>query len=54
MRFAEWMVEEVGVAVVPGTVFYSVPGYGDQSVRFAFPKKIETLQAAGEKLRQML
>ncbi|MCJ7739261.1 MAG: aminotransferase class I/II-fold pyridoxal phosphate-dependent enzyme, partial [Anaerolineae bacterium] len=48
VRFAEWMVEEVGVAVVPGNVFYSVPGYGDRSVRFAFPKKIETLQAAGE------
>jgi len=54
MRFAEWMVEEVGVAVVPGSVFYSVPGYGDHSVRFAFPKKIATLQAAGEKLKQML
>lgn len=54
VRFAEWMVAEVGVAVVPGNVFYSVPGYGDRSVRFAFPKKIETLQAAGERLRQML
>ena len=54
MRFAEWMVEDVGVAVVPGTVFYSVPGYGDRSVRFAFPKKLETLRAAEERMRRVL
>jgi aminotransferase len=54
MRFAVWMVEEVGIAVVPGIVFYSLEGYGDRSVRFAFPKKIETLRAAREKMRQML
>ena len=53
-RFAVWMVEEVGIAVVPGTVFYSLPGYGDRSVRFAFPKKPETLRAARERMRQML
>ena len=52
--FAIWMVEHVGVAVVPGAVFYSVPGYGDRSVRFAFPKKLDTLRAAGARLRQML
>jgi aminotransferase len=53
-RFAVWMVEEVGIAVVPGIVFYSLPGYGDRSVRFAFPKKPETLQAARERMGQML
>jgi aminotransferase len=52
--FAVWMVEEVGIAVVPGTVFYSLPGYGDRSVRFAFPKRPETLQAARERMGQML
>ena len=52
-RFAVWMVEEVGVAVVPGTVFYSLPDCGDRSVRFAFPKKLETLRAAGERMRQV-
>jgi aspartate/methionine/tyrosine aminotransferase len=52
MQFAVWMVEEVGVAVVPGIVFYSQEGYGDRSVRFAFPKKIETLQAAGERMQR--
>jgi len=54
MQFAVWMVKEVGVAVVPGIVFYSQEGRGDRSVRFAFPKKIATLQAAGEKMRRML
>jgi aspartate/methionine/tyrosine aminotransferase len=51
--FSIWMVKHVGVAVVPGTVFYSLPGYGQRSVRFAFPKKIETLQRAGEHLLKM-
>jgi aspartate/methionine/tyrosine aminotransferase len=53
MRFAKWLVAEVGVAVVPGTVFYTIPGYGEHSVRFAFPKKLETLQAAGERLMRL-
>lgn len=55
LQFALWLVREVGVAVVPGTVFYSLPGYGERSVRFAFPKKLETLRAAGDRLmRRML
>jgi len=53
MRFAKWMVQEIGIAVVPGTVFYSLPGYGEHSVRFAFPKRLETLQAAGDVIRQL-
>lgn len=53
MRFAEWLVKEIGVAVVPGIVFYSLTGLGQRSVRFAFPKKLETLRAAGDRLRQM-
>jgi aspartate/methionine/tyrosine aminotransferase len=54
MKFAVWMVEQIGVAVVPGIVFYSLEGYGDRSVRFAFAKKIATLEAAGEQMRKML
>jgi aspartate/methionine/tyrosine aminotransferase len=52
--FAEWMTVEIGVAVVPGTVFYSAPGHGDHSVRFAFPKKLATLRAARERMSRML
>jgi aminotransferase len=54
MSFAVWMVETIGVATVPGTVFYSLPGYGSHSVRFAFPKKLTTLEAARERMKQML
>jgi aminotransferase len=47
------MVKEIGVAVVPGTSFYSLPGYGVNSVRFAYPKKLTTLEAAGERMARM-
>ena len=50
--FARWLPTNRGVAVVPGSCFYGTPGMGKRTVRFAFPKKIETLHAAGERLRQ--
>ena len=52
-RFAHWMTTEVGVAVVPGTSFYSLPGYGERSIRFAFAKKLETLNKASERMKRM-
>jgi hypothetical protein len=36
---------------VPGTSFFADPADGAGLVRFAFPKRLETLQAAAEKLR---
>jgi aminotransferase len=53
MDFARWLVTEVGVAGVPGDSFYSLPGYGERSIRFAFPKKLETLERAGERLMNL-
>lgn len=50
-RFARWLTTEIGVAAVGGTNFYSLPGYGEGVVRFAFPKKIETLHEAGRRLK---
>ena len=50
--FAEWMTREVGVAVIPVSVFYA-DGRDDRVVRFCFAKKEETLTAAGERLRQL-
>jgi len=50
--FARWMPEHLGVAVVPGSCFYGTPGLGKRVVRFAFAKKLETLNAAGERLRR--
>lgn len=52
-RFARWLTTEAGVAVVPGTTFYGLPGYGEHSVRFAFPKRLETLAEAGRRLERV-
>ena len=48
---ARWLVREVGVAIVPGSSFYP-PDWpdGKQRIRFAFPKREETLDAAAERL----
>ena len=46
------LVEKVGVATVPGSAFYSRAELGRTKVRFAFPKKMETLEKAAEKLRE--
>jgi aminotransferase len=48
--FARWMTREVGVATVPGSSFYHDPALGRRHVRFAFCKKLETLERAGERL----
>ncbi|WP_420642593.1 pyridoxal phosphate-dependent aminotransferase [Candidatus Leptofilum sp.] len=49
-EFAYFMASDVGVAVVPGDSFYSLAGYGRSTIRFAFPKKLATLEEAGERL----
>jgi len=38
------------VAVVPGEVFYTIPGYGEKTIRFAFPKRLSTLQEAANRM----
>jgi aminotransferase len=53
VEFAEFLVRDVGVAVVPGSSFYRDPRDGAQQVRFAFCKKDETLDAAAERLRRI-
>lgn len=47
---ATFLVEEVGVAVVPGSSFFHTPGAGQHLVRFAFPKRESTLERARERL----
>jgi aspartate/methionine/tyrosine aminotransferase len=47
---AHHLVEHVGVATVPGSSFVSRPELGRHLVRFAFCKKLETLEVAGERL----
>jgi aspartate/methionine/tyrosine aminotransferase len=53
VKFAQYLVKEVGVAVVPGSSFYSDAREGAQQVRFAFCKRDETLDAAAERLRRL-
>jgi aspartate/methionine/tyrosine aminotransferase len=48
---ATTMVEQVGVACVPGSSFFADPAHGAHLVRFAFCKTIQTLQEAGDRLR---
>jgi aminotransferase len=52
VTFAKWMIEEIGVATVPGSSFYSPDNkaMGRSLVRFAFCKKYETLKRAAERL----
>jgi aminotransferase len=38
---------------VPGSSFYSRPELGRTKIRFAFPKRLETLAAAAERLGRM-
>jgi len=53
VRFVEFLIREIGVAAVPGSSFYSNPTDGAQQVRFAFCKKLETLQEVGRRLRRL-
>jgi aspartate/methionine/tyrosine aminotransferase len=50
VAFALKLLKEAGVATVPGSAFYSRPGSGSTKVRFCFPKKMETLEAAADRL----
>jgi aminotransferase len=50
--FAKRLAREARVASVPGSSFFSTPEQGRSLVRFAFCKKLETLEEAGRRLRQ--
>ena len=53
LEFVKYLVKDIGVASVPGSSFYNDPRDGAQQVRFAFCKRDETLDAAGERLRKL-
>ncbi len=52
-QFAQWLVKEIGVAVVPGSSFYQDPAKGHGQVRFSFCKKLETLREACRRLARL-
>ncbi|HTI63605.1 MAG TPA: aminotransferase class I/II-fold pyridoxal phosphate-dependent enzyme [Gemmatimonadaceae bacterium] len=53
VTFAKWMTQEIGVATVPGSSFYSRKEDGRNFVRFAFCKKQATLDDAAERLSRL-
>jgi aminotransferase len=53
VAFAKYLVQEIGVACVPGSSFYNDPQDGASQVRFTFCKKEETLAAAEERLAKL-
>jgi len=54
VAFAKFLVEKVGVAVVPGSSFYNDARDGATQVRFTFCKKESTLAAAEDRLSRLL
>jgi aspartate/methionine/tyrosine aminotransferase len=53
VTFVRYLIEELGVAAVPGSSFYAQPGGGSQHVRFCFCKKYETLNTARRQIQKL-
>jgi aspartate/methionine/tyrosine aminotransferase len=53
LRFTRHLVQDIGVAVVPGSSFYRRPELGAQQVRFCYCKRDETLEAAARRLQKL-
>jgi aspartate/methionine/tyrosine aminotransferase len=53
ITFVRYMIENIGLAAVPGSSFFSQNGMGGQNVRFCFCKKYETLEGARRQLSQL-
>ena len=51
--FSEMLVRDVGVASVPGGSFFHDPSMGRGYVRFAYPKREETLAEVGRRLSRL-
>lgn len=53
LDFCRYLIEELGVAAVPGSSFYTAGEGGSQMIRFCFCKRYETLKEAGDRLRRL-
>ncbi len=53
VTFTRYLVEHCGVGTVPGSSFYHDPALGRTYIRFAFPKKPETLEEVRRRLRTL-
>jgi aspartate/methionine/tyrosine aminotransferase len=53
VEFSRFLVQDVGVATVPGSSFFNDPATGKDIIRFTFCKREETLAAAEERLKNL-
>jgi aminotransferase len=53
VAFAKYLVQEIGVACVPGSSFYNDAQDGASQVRFTFCKREETLAAAEQRFAKL-
>ena len=53
LEAARYLLQDVGVATVPGSSFYSEPKLGKDKLRFSFCKRLETLRAVGDRLNKL-
>ena len=53
VTFAKYLVQDIGIAAVPGSSFYRQEADGRTQLRFAFWKKESTFQAAAERFERL-
>ena len=53
VSLARHLVEQIGVAAVPGSSFFHLPGQGSNLIRFCFAKRRETIEAAAKRLARL-
>jgi len=49
----DFLLDQVGVAAVPGSSFYRHPELGKRKIRFTFSKSDETLASAAQRLSKL-
>ena len=53
VSFAKYLVQEIGVATIPGSSFYLDPRDGAALIRFCFSKRDETIREAERRLERL-
>ncbi len=54
VQFCRYLTTQVGVAAIPPSVFYNEPDTAPPQARFCFAKDMRTLEAAAERLQQVV
>ena len=53
IEFTNYLIKEIGVAVVPGSSFFCRPEDGQRFIRFCFSKTTETFERARKRLLKL-